>query len=143
LQGQKYRYGVYNPSGVGFGNVKMEERIMRKVISLIGLLVMVFTIAGITAAADDKTMTWTGYISDSACGAKNAGTAAGKTCTMQCVKEKGASYVFVDAKSKNVLKIHNQEIVNTDKDLGMSVEVTGHMMEGDMVHVDKIAMGKM
>jgi len=119
------------------------ETYMRKVISLIGLLVMLFTIAGITTAADDKTMTWTGYISDSACGVKNAGTAAGKTCTMQCVKEKGASYVFVDAKSKKVTKIHNQDIVNTDKDLGMEVMVTGHMMEGDMIHVDKIAMGKM
>jgi type 1 fimbria pilin len=116
---------------------------MRKVISLIGLLAMVLTIAGVIAAADEKTMTWTGYISDSACGAKNAGTAAGKQCTMQCVKEKGASLVFVDAKSKKVMKIHNQEIVNPDKDLGMEVMVTGHMMEGDMVHVDKIAMGKM
>jgi len=116
---------------------------MRKVISLIGLLVMVFTIAGITIAADEKTMTWTGYISDSACGTKNASTAAGKQCTVQCVKEKGASFVFVDGKSKKVLKIHNQDIVNTDKDLGMEVAVTGHMMEGDMVHVDKIAMGKM
>jgi hypothetical protein len=116
---------------------------MRKLISLIGLLALVLTIAGITIAADEKTMTWTGYISDSACGAKNAGTAAGKQCTTQCVKEKGASYVFVDAKSKKVLKIQNQDIVNSDKDLGMSVDLTGHMMEGDMVHVDKIAMGKM
>jgi hypothetical protein len=116
---------------------------MRKLISLIGLLAMVFTIAGITIAADEKTMTWTGYISDSACGTKNAGTAAGKQCTTQCVKEKGASYVFVDAKSKKVLKIQNQDIVNSDKDLGMSVDLTGHMMEGDTVHVDKIAMGKM
>src|SRR5438445_10265794 len=102
---------------------------MRKIISLVGLLVMVFTIAGITAVADEKTMTWTGYISDSACGAKNAGTAAGKTCTMQCVKEKGASLVFVDAKSKKVMKIQNQDAVNTDKDLGMEGKVTGQMME--------------
>ena len=116
---------------------------MRKVISLIGLLAMALTIAGVMKAADEKTMTWTGYISDSACGTKNAGTAAGKQCTMQCVKEKGASYVFVDAKSKKVMKIHNQDIVNTDKDLGMNVMVTGHMMDGGMVHVDKIAMGKM
>jgi type 1 fimbria pilin len=116
---------------------------MRKIISLVGLLVMVFTIAGIITAADEKTMTWTGYISDSACGVKNAGTAAGKTCTLQCVKEKGASLVFVDAKSKKVLKIQNQDSVNTDKDLGMAVAVTGHMLEGDMVHIDKIVMGKM
>jgi hypothetical protein len=33
--------------------------------------------------------------------------------------------------------------VNTDKDLGMEVEVTGHMMDDGMIHVDKIAMGKM
>jgi type 1 fimbria pilin len=116
---------------------------MRKVISLIGLLAMALTIAGVMKAADEKTMTWTGYISDSACGTKNAGTAAGKQCTTQCVKEKGASYVFVDAKSKKVMKIHNQDIVNTDKDLGTEVAVTGHPMEGDMIHVDKIAMGKM
>ena len=116
---------------------------MRKIISLVGLLAMVLTIAGITIAADEKTMTWTGYISDSACGAKNASTAAGKQCTVQCVKEKGASWVFVDTKSKKILKIHNQDIVNTDKDLGMEVAMTGHLMDDGMVHVDKIAMGKM
>ena len=117
---------------------------MRKAISFIGLLAIVFAFAGITAvAADEKTMTWTGVISDSACGAKNAGTAAGKTCTMQCVKEKGASFVFVDGKSKKVLKIQNQDAVNTDKDLGMEVAVTGHMTDDSTVHVDKIAMGKM
>jgi hypothetical protein len=117
---------------------------MRKAISLIMLLAMVFTIASITAIAkDEKSMTWTGYISDSACGAKNASSAAGKQCTMQCVKEKGASWVFVDGKSKKVMKIQNQDVVNADKDLGMEVEVTGHMMDDGMIHVDKIAMGKM
>jgi hypothetical protein len=116
---------------------------MRKAISLVGLLAMVLTIAGITIAADEKTMTWTGYISDSACGAKNAGTAAGKQCTMQCLKQKNASLVFVDGKSKKVMKIENQDSVNPDKDLGMEVVVTGKMMEGDTIHVDKITMGKM
>ena len=116
---------------------------MRKAISLVGLLAIVLTIAGITIAADEKTMTWTGYISDSACGAKNAGTAAGKQCTMQCLKQKNASLVFVDGKSKKVMKIENQDSVNPDKDLGMEVVVTGKMMEGDTIHVDKIAMGKM
>ena len=116
---------------------------MRKAISLVGLLAMVLTIAGITIAADEKTMTWTGYISDSACGAKNAGTAAGKQCTMQCLKQKNASLVFVDGKSKKVMKIENQDSVNPDKDLGMEVVVTGKMMEGDTIYVDKITMGKM
>src|SRR6266481_3799891 len=50
---------------------------MRKIISLVGLLAMVLTIAGITIAADEKTMTWTGYISDSACGGTGVFGAAG------------------------------------------------------------------
>src|SRR6266699_803313 len=117
---------------------------MRKAISLIGLLAMVFTMASITKAAnDEKTMTWTGYISDRACGVKNANTAAGKQCAMQCVKEKGASWVFVDAKSKKVMKIDNQDIVNTDKDIGMTVEVTAHVMEDGKLNLDKVAMGIM
>jgi len=41
------------------------------------------------------------------------------------------------------MKIENQDSVNTDKDLGMEVNVTGKMMEGDTIHVDKITMGKM
>jgi hypothetical protein len=115
---------------------------MRKMISLLGLLALMFAIASIaTAAKDEKTMTWKGYISDSLCGAKNANSAAGKDCSILCVKRKGASWVFVDAKSKKVLKIHNQDIVNTDKDLGMEVTVTGHLMEDGMLHVDKIDMG--
>src|SRR6266567_557299 len=118
----------------GWGDLR-RKTYMRKIISLIGLLAMIFAIAGIsTAAKDEKTMTWTGYISDSACGVKNANTAAGKQCSMQCVKEKGASWVFVDAKSKKVIKIQNQDAVNTDKDLGMEVLVTGHMMDDGMVH---------
>ena len=74
---------------------------------------------------------------------RNAGTAAGKQCTLQCLKQKNASLVFVDAKSKKVMKIENQDSVNTDKDLGMEVNVTGKMMEGDTIHVNKITMGKM
>ncbi len=117
---------------------------MRKAISFIGLLAVIFAVGNIrTTAADDKTMTWKGYISDSACGVKNASTAAGKDCAIMCVKQKGASWVFVDAKSKSVLKIHNQDAVHADKDLGMEVNVTGHTMEGGMIHVDKIEMGKM
>ena len=114
---------------------------MRKVISLIGLLALVFAVANITAVAkDEKPMTWKGYITDSICGVKDANTAAGRECAIKCVKQKGASWVFVDAKSKRVLKIHNQDIVNTDKDLGMEVTVTAHVMEDGMLHVDKISM---
>ena len=89
-------------------------------------------------------MTWKGYIvffHDSVGGAKNANTAAGKDCAMQCVKNKrahrGSSWT---SSPRRLFKIHNQDIVNTDKDLGMEVTVTGHVMEDGMLHVDKISM---
>ena len=49
--------GVYNFGGLVLVKSNWRGTYMRKVISLIGLLVMVFTIAGITTAADEKTMT--------------------------------------------------------------------------------------
>ena len=102
-----------------------------------------FAIASITAVAkNEKSMTWRGYIvffHDSAGGVKNANSAAGEDCAMQYFEQEGASWVFVDVKSKKLFKIHNQDIVNTDNDLGMKVTVTGHVTENGMLHVDKIS----
>jgi len=108
---------------------------MRKAISLLGVGTMALAMFSLVASAADKTMSWTGWISNSTCGAKDA-SAAGKACTEACIK-KGATYVFVDSKSKKVIKIDNQDAVNADADLGHEVAVTGSMMKGS-VHVDKI-----
>jgi len=113
---------------------------MRKVAPVLAVLGLVMAMVTIVRA-QDKTMTWTGWISDSACGAKGA-TAAHKDCGVKCVKEKGASYVFVDSKTKTVHKIHNQDAVSTDN-FGMEVKVTGHTMEDGSIHVDSIAMAGM
>ena len=117
---------------------------MKKALSMLGLFAMLFASLSVTSIAraqdmgkDTKTMTWTGWISDTACGAKGANANA-KDCTMKCVKEKGASYVFVDNKSKKVLKIHNQDAV-TEANLGQEVKVTGHVMDDGLLHVDSIA----
>jgi len=112
---------------------------MKKALSTLGLLAMLFaslSFATATLAQEAKTMTWTGWISNSSCGAKDA-NAKGKDCTVACIK-KGASYVFVDTKSKKVLKIHNQDAV-TDANLGQEVKVTGHVMDDGQLHVDSIA----
>ena len=119
---------------------------MKKVLSMFGLLAVLFATIGLSAVAQDankdmKTMTWTGWISDSACGAKGANAKA-KDCTMKCVKDKGASYVFVDTKSKKVVPIHNQDAV-TEANLGQEVKVTGHMMDDGAVHIDSIANAAM
>jgi len=111
---------------------------MRKAVSTFGLLAILFATLSLAASADTKTMSWTGWISDSHCGAKGM-SADHKACAQTCVKTKGASWVFVNGADKKVLNIHNQDAVNADKDLGTEVKVTGHLMEDGSVHVDKIA----
>lgn len=114
---------------------------MKKVLTTTSLFAMLLAMLcfGVATHAQDnmaKTMTWTGWISNSACGAKDA-NADGKDCTAKCVKDKGASYVFVSSKTKKVIPIHNQDAV-TEANLGQEVKVTGHMMDGK-IHVDSIA----
>jgi len=112
---------------------------MKKVLTSFSLLAALFaTLSLSTIGQDMKTMTWNGWISDSACGAKGA-KADQKDCSMACVKDKGATWVFVEAKSKKVIPIHNQDAVMPDSNLGMEVKLTGHMMDNGMVHVDSIA----
>lgn len=114
---------------------------MKKALSMGGLLAMLLATLSLGAAmrAQDmtKTMTWTGWISDSNCGAKGA-NADHKACAIKCVKDKGASYVFVNDKNKKVYMIHNQDAV-TEANLGQEVKVTGHVMDDGKLHVDSIA----
>lgn len=112
---------------------------MRKVanvLAVLGLLMALVTVV----KAQDKTMTWTGWISDSNCGAKGA-TAAHAGCGAKCVN-KGASYVFVDSKTKTVHQIHNQDAVSADN-FGKEVKVTGHTMDDGSIHVESIAAAGM
>ena len=62
--------------------------------------------AALTMAADG---TWTGYISDSNCGAKGANDKA-RECTIKCVKG-GAKYVFVNDADKKVYVVDPQDKV--------------------------------
>lgn len=111
---------------------------MKKLTNLLGLIVMLLFTLGVVSNASAKTDTWTGWISDSSCAAK--GMSAGhKDCAIKCVKEKGASWVFVNAKSKKVYAIENQEGVNPDEALGHEVALTGDVMKDGSIHVVKIA----
>lgn len=88
--------------------------------------------------------TWTGTISDSACGASHAamtehGTkATDKQCTEMCLK-KGAKYVFVNG--DKVLMIKNQNLADLKKFAGDRVTVTGDLT-GDTITITKIAAAK-
>jgi len=114
---------------------------MRKAIALLAVLAVLGL--ALTAAADKhttkpKSETWTGWISDSACAAKGT-MASHKDCAVQCVKEKGAKWVFVSG--GKVYNIHNQDAV-TDAALGQEVKLTGYWMEDKSLHVEKIEPAK-
>jgi hypothetical protein len=107
---------------------------MRKALGTLAILALVVGTLALTAAASK---TWTGWISDSACGAKGA-NADHVACAKKCVNEKGGSWVFVDAKTNKVIPIANQSAVNADNDLGHEVKVTGTIGKDGSVTVDKV-----
>jgi hypothetical protein len=125
-----------------------ERTNMKKVFTAFGLFVMVLatlTLAKPSATFaqgmnSSKSMTMTGWISDSKCGAKGA-SADHKACAEKCIKA-GAKYVFVDSKTKMVDKISNQSAV-TDANLGHEVTVTGYKTKTGLLHIDSIKESSM
>ena len=104
--------------------------------ALLAALFFAFTLTG---AAEQ---TWTGQISDSACGKKHEESAEGnclmpdRDCTQACVRG-GSQYVFVvDGK---VLKIANQGNKDLATHAGHTVKLTGDL-KGDTITVSAIAM---
>ena len=92
-------------------------------------VVLVFTVFTLTAMAGE----WTGYISDSKCGAKGAKDAHAD-CAVSCVKG-GATPVFVtDGK---VYKIDDTSKVADH--VGHKVTITGEL-KGDTVAVKEVKM---
>ncbi len=101
---------------------------------LAALLLLGFSI---TAAGQNKSETWIGWISDSGCAAKGM-SAEHKGCAVACVHNNGAKWVFVSSDSKQVYTLHNQDAV-TDKDVGMEVKLTGSAEKDGSIHIDTIA----
>lgn len=110
---------------------------MKKVSNTLGLAAALLFSLGLVSSANAKSHSWTGWISDSACGAKGANAGA-KDCTIKCVKEKGASYVFVNSKTNKVYAIQNQDAV-TEADLGQEVTVSGSVNKDGSIKADSIS----
>ena len=91
--------------------------------------------AVLTLGADGS---WTGYISDSHCGAKGTNDKHAD-CATKCVKEKGAKYVFVNDADHKVYAVDAQDKVSAHA--GHHVTVTG-AIEGDNLKVSDIEMAK-
>jgi len=101
---------------------------MRRVAKVMGFL-LILSVFALTAVADE----WTGYISDSKCGAKGAKDEHAE-CAAKCVKG-GASPVFVtDGK---VYKIDDASKVQDH--IGHKVTITGEL-KGETVQVQDVKM---
>ena len=101
------------------------------------LLIAVAALSAITASAAGSTQI-NGWISDSMCGAKHAGT--GAACVKKCL-EGGMTPVFVDEAKKAVWTIDNPEAVKGF--YGDHVTVTATADAGKKsVHINSIAAAK-
>jgi len=109
------------------------------------LFFLALAAAGILLAntvASAAEQTWTGTISDSACGAKHEEAAEGqgkmpdRECTQACVRG-GSKYVLVaDGK---VVQIANQDSKELATHAGHRVKLTGEL-KGNAITVSKIEM---
>jgi len=81
---------------------------------------------------------WTGWITDDMCGAKNA-SQGNAECANKCVKEHGAKYVFVNEADKKVYAIDAQDKVAPHA--GHHVVVKG-TVDGDKLTLTGIEMAK-
>lgn len=101
------------------------------------VLLAVFALSAVVASAADAAKI-NGWISDSMCGAKHAGT--GAACAKKCI-EGGMSPVFVDEAKKSVWAIDNPEAVKGF--YGEHVTVTAKADQTKKsVHIDAIAATK-
>jgi hypothetical protein len=111
---------------------------MKKLAAFAAVLVLVsagalaFADSAKTAAAGTQT-TWTGWITDESCGAKNA-NAEGKACALKCAKAGSKLVLYVDGEKKLVGLDNQQEAM---KHVGTPVSVTG-TLENGVIKVEKI-----
>ena len=103
------------------------------------LFTAIFVFSTIATAAEQ---TWTGQISDSACGAKHEEAAEGqgkmadRDCTIACVRG-GSKYVLVS--DGKVFQIANQDNKDLAAHAGHTVKMTGEM-KGSSITVSKVEM---
>ena len=94
---------------------------MKKAISRALLAAVIVSLASFAYAGDAVEGSWTGYVTDTGCGAKGA-KADHAACAAKCVKD-GAKYALYTADDKQVWVLSNQE--EAGKMAGKEVTVKG------------------
>jgi uncharacterized protein (DUF58 family) len=103
------------------------------------LMLAVPALLSLTAKAADSGSRYTGWISDSMCGAKHAGT--GSECVKKCIKEMGSAPVFVDEVQKVVWTIDNPEAVKAFYGDHVIITATADSTKKS-VHIDSVVAAK-
>lgn len=103
------------------------------------LLLALLAVAIALPAGAGAKGSWTGWITDSTCGAKGA-KAAHKNCAEKCLSE-GGKLVFYSLENQKIYSLENQELAK--QHLGHEVTVTGEVADGTYIKVESItATGK-
>lgn len=117
---------------IRFGRIKIPHGGFQ-VKRIVAMLVVALAFAAVAAsAADSKTIN--GWISDSMCGAKHAGS--GAACVKKCI-EGGMAPVFVDEGKKQVWTIDNPDAVKKFYGDHVTVKATADT-DKKSVHIDSI-----
>jgi Protein of unknown function (DUF5818) len=103
-------------------------------IAVAGLFLASIALTGQKDAA--KSGTWSGWVTDTSCGAKGA-NAQHAACATKCVKEHGAKYALYNTADKKVYVLDPQD--KAAPHAGHEVTVNG-TLDGDTIHVTSIAM---
>src|SRR5712692_11398502 len=108
---------------------KGEERTMRTLVYSVGICIAAFTLTN-SAEADPKTVTWTGWFSDSQCALARAAsgtfTATNPECAKRCIQN-GSAPAFITEQAQAVFTVRDYPAVVDD--LGFRVEVLAEVDE--------------
>ena len=104
---------------------------------IVAVLVAVMTFGAIAASAADAT-TINGWISDSMCGVKHAGS--GSACVKKCI-EGGMTPVFVDEAKKQVWTIDYPDTVKSFYGDRVTITATENA-DKKSLHVESVAAAK-
>lgn len=95
---------------------------MKKLATRLLLPALALSLASFAFAGDTTEGSWTGWVTDTGCGAKGA-SADHAACAAKCVKEKGAKYALYTTADKQVWVLSNQD--EAAKMAGKEVTVKG------------------
>src|SRR5579884_352249 len=98
------------------------------------LLSVALLLVSVLAWASPKNQSYTGWISDSKCGAKGA-SADHAACAKKCIQA-GEKPVMVADNDQKVMPIENPDAVKNE--IGQHVTVSGKITSSGALHVDKV-----